>query len=70
MRKKTLGIIAAALSVALAFAFLGGMAIKIGQAPLLIIIFAVLAMMGWDFIDTTRTSIRNANGNGANGAEN
>ena len=55
------------MSVSLAFAFLGGMAIMIGALPLTIIIFGVLAMMGWDFFDTMRTT--NGNGNGNNTTE-
>jgi len=71
MSKKVIVLIAGALAVALAFAFLGGMAIKIAALPLGIIIFAVLAMMGWDFFDTMRASFRNGNDNGnGNGNDN
>ncbi len=67
MSKKIIVIIAGSMSVALAFAFLGGMAIMIGALPLIIIIFGVLAMMGWDFFDTMRTT--NGNGNGSNATD-
>ena len=67
MSRKIIVIIAGLMSVSLAFAFLGGMAIMIGALPLTIIIFGVLAMMGWDFFDTMRTT--NGNGNGNNTTE-
>ena len=48
----------------LAVVFLGGMAIEIAAPPLAIIIFGVVSMMLWDFVDTMRASLRNGNGNG------
>ncbi|MBT3359632.1 MAG: hypothetical protein HN403_08400 [Rhodospirillales bacterium] len=64
MSKKIIVAFAGIMAVSLAVAFLGGMGIMIGALPLGIIIFGVLAMMVWDFFDTTRTSFRNGNGNG------
>lgn len=69
MSKKIITLVAGTLAVALAFAFLGGMAIKIAAIPLLIIVFGVLAMIGWDFFDTMRTSIRTANKGNGNGGD-
>ncbi|MBL6945568.1 MAG: hypothetical protein ISR47_02910 [Rhodospirillales bacterium] len=69
MGKKIIVLIAGILAVSLAFAFLGGMAIKIAALPLALIIFAVLAMMGWDFFDTMRASFRNGNNNGNDATE-
>ena len=61
MPKKATFVVAGILGVALAIAFLGNLALRIAEIPLLIIVFGVLAMMVWDFIDTTRSSLR-ANG--------
>ncbi|WP_316978457.1 hypothetical protein [Shumkonia mesophila] len=58
MPRKALFVVAAALAVGLAIAFLGNLAIRIAEIPLMIIIFGVLAMMVWDFIDTVRTNLR------------
>lgn len=53
-------IIAGGISAAMAVAFLGFLAIKIGALPFMIIVFAVLAMMLWDFFDTMRDAYRSA----------
>ncbi len=58
MPKKALFVVAAVLAVGLAIAFLGNLAIRIAEIPLMVIVFGVLAMMVWDFIDTVRTNVR------------
>ncbi|MBE0533747.1 MAG: hypothetical protein IH626_23230 [Rhodospirillales bacterium] len=58
MPKKALFVVAGILAVSLALAFLGNLAIRIAEIPLMIIIFGVLAMMVWDFIDTVRHNVR------------
>ncbi len=58
MPKKALFVAAAILAVALSVTFLGNLAIRIGEIPLMIIVFGVLGMMVWDFIDTVRNNVR------------
>ena len=58
MPKKALFVVAALLAVGLAIAFLGNLAIRIGEIPLMVIVFGVLGMMVWDFIDTVRHNVR------------
>lgn len=67
MPKKTVTVVASILAVAIAVAFLGNLAIHIGEIPLMIIVFGVLGLMLWDYIDTIRTNFR-ANNNGGNGS--
>ncbi len=64
MGRKIIIMLAGLAAVSLAVAFLGGMAIKIGALPLILIVFGVVGMMVWDFVDTMRASLRNGNGNG------
>lgn len=69
MPSKIWTIVASVVAVALAVIFLGQLAIHIGELPLLVIVFGVMAMMLWDYVDTTRTNIRaSAASNGDNGA--
>jgi len=58
MPRKALFVLAGTLAVFLAIVFLGHLAIRIGELPLIIIVFGVLAMMVLDFVDTTRTNLR------------
>lgn len=63
-------LIAGIISAAMAVAFLGFLAIKIGAVPFAVIVFAVLSMMLWDFFDTMRETVRTAgkiNGENRNG---
>lgn len=53
-------IIAGAIGAAMAIAFLGFLAVKIGELPFIIIVFTILAAMLWDFFDTMRETYRNA----------
>lgn len=68
MPKKVLFVVAGILAVSLALAFLGNLAIRIAELPLMVIVFGVLGMMVWDFVDTVRTNLRaNDAANRANG---
>lgn len=58
MPKKALFVVAAVLAVCLAIGFLGNLAIRIGEIPLMVIVFGVLAMMVVDFVDTIRMNLR------------
>lgn len=58
MPRKALFVLAGVLAVVLAIAFLGNLAVRIGEIPLILIVFGVLAMMLWDFVDTIRTNLR------------
>jgi len=65
MSKKLVTVFAGILAAALAVGFLANLALKIGEAPLIIIVFGVVAAMLVDFVDTMRDMWRNsANGNG------
>jgi|GEM_PF-5065107 hypothetical protein len=71
MPKKVLFVVAGILAVSLALAFLGNLAIRIAEIPLMVIVFGVLAMMVWDFIDTVRNNVRASDAAGkANGQAN
>lgn len=69
MHKKTVTVVASVLAVAIAVAFLGNLAIHIAELPLAVIVFGVMALMLWDYVDTTRTGIR-ATGKNGNGSAN
>lgn len=63
-------IIAGMIGVGMAVAFLGFLAIKIGELPFVLIVFAVLAMMLWDFFDTMRETYRSAGANNGRNNDN
>lgn len=71
MPKKALFVVASVLAVGLSIAFLGNLAIRIGEIPLMVIVFGVLGMMVWDFVDTIRMNLRASDAAGkANGRAN
>ncbi len=65
--RKVVVLTASIAAAMLAVVFLGFLAIKIAEIPLLIIIFGVLALMLYDLFDTMRGMMKsNGNGNGNN----
>lgn len=70
MPTKIWTIVASVIAVAVAVAFLSDLAIHIGELPLAVIVFGVMALMLTDYVDTTRTNIRATAASEENGQTN